>query len=57
MKKKSWWKPPIESKGTVACLCCGEAAEILPMETKLYGGYGGWNIVKNGKQEFFCDRR
>lgn len=53
--KPVWWKPAIESKG-VGCLCCGGTSELLELETKLYFGFGGWNILRNG-QEFFCDHR
>lgn len=51
MKKKSWWKPAIEAKGS-KCLCCGETAELLDLNTKLYNGFGGWVVMKNG-QEYF----
>jgi len=50
-KKQSWFKPAIKSIGRT-CLCCGETSEILELDTKLYFGFGGWVITKNG-QEFF----
>jgi hypothetical protein len=46
-QKPSWWKPGIESKGSV-CFCCGQTREILPLDTLLYDGFGGWSITKNG---------
>ncbi len=61
MEKKTdnrpkWWKPAIESPAGASCLCCPSTTELLRLDTKLYGNYAGWNIVKNG-QEFFCDNR
>lgn len=53
--KKKWWKPAVKNKG-YACLCCGESTEILPLTTKLYFGFGGWSILRNG-EHFFQDRR
>lgn len=53
--KKEWFKPAIESTGT-NCGCCGTTTVILPLNTKLYYGFGGWNISKNGV-EFFKDNR
>lgn len=52
--KPSWWKPGIEAPGP-GCLCCPQTTELLDLTTKLYNGIGGWNIVKNGTQEFFAE--
>ena len=54
MEKQNWIKPAIKHIGK-ACACCGSVTEILPLETKLYLGYGGWNITKNGKPFFAND--
>lgn len=55
MEKKKWFKPAIEGgAGACACACCGGASELLNIETKLYYGFGGWVVNKNGEQ-FFCE--
>lgn len=54
-KKPKWWKPAIENKG-MACLCCDTTTDILPLTTKLYTGFGGWCILKNGELFFEDDR-
>lgn len=46
--KKHWTKPAIKSS-KVACLCCQSTDTILPLDTLLYMGFGGWNILKNGE--------
>lgn len=51
--KPAWWKPAIKSTGA-SCLCCETTTDILSLETKLYNGFGGWNVFKNGKI-FFID--
>lgn len=48
--KPKWWKAPIESKGINPCLCCNALSEILPLETLLFNGFGGWSVNKNGQQ-------
>jgi hypothetical protein len=40
--------------GHGGCLCCPNTEEILPMKTRLYNGFGGWYISKNG-QEYFTE--
>jgi hypothetical protein len=35
--------------GHSGCLNCGYTEERLPMRTKLYQGFGGWMITKNGE--------
>lgn len=52
--KQHWKKPAIKSS-KVACLCCQSTDEILPLETLLYMGFGGWNVSKNGEM-FFVER-
>lgn len=39
----------------VGCVCCGGAEDILPMETRLYSGFGGWTIYKDGQHYFIED--
>ncbi len=34
----------------IGCLCCDGSEDILEMETKLYNGFGGWSISKDGEQ-------
>jgi len=34
---------------TSNCVCCGGTEDILPLETKLYSDFGGWNISKDGE--------
>jgi len=36
----------------IGCLNCGHTPAILPMRTRLYQGFGGYHITKNGKLEF-----
>ncbi len=46
-------KKQMESKKQhIGCLCCGGSEEILPMDTRLYNGFGGWCIVKDGQHYF-----
>ena len=37
------------------CLNCGGTEQILDMETRLYMGYGGWTITRDGKVFFVED--
>jgi hypothetical protein len=39
---------PIQSKQT-SCPCCASIEQHLDFETKLYNGFGGWMITKNGE--------
>jgi hypothetical protein len=39
--------PPIKG-GIAGCSNCGCTENILPMRTRLYQGFGGWTITKNG---------
>lgn len=52
--KPSFLLPPI-SGGVSGCLNCGYTEDILPMKTKLYNGFGGWCITKNGEHYFSED--
>lgn len=46
--------PPIKSTH-VGCLCCDSNHEqVLPMDTVLCNGFGGWAILKDGEY-FFSD--
>lgn len=52
--KPSFLLPPIAG-GISGCLNCGYTEDILPMKTKLYNGFGGWDITKNGEHYFSED--
>ncbi len=43
--------PPVKG-GHSGCLNCGYTEELLPLRTRLYYGFGGWNITKDGKPYF-----
>ena len=49
--KPGWWIKPLEHNFHHGCLNCGGTARILDLETRLYNGFGGWKIEKDG--EFF----
>lgn len=55
MEKQKWFKESIQST-QVGCLCCGGTEALLPLNTKLYFGFGGWTVTKNGAL-FLCDDR
>ena len=42
---------PIKGKH-IGCLNCGGNDQKLPMRTRLYNGFGGWSITKDGKYYF-----
>ena len=46
--------PPIKG-GISGCLLCGYTRDLLPMKTKLYYGFGGWTITKDGELFFMED--
>ena len=52
--KPSFFLPPIAG-GVSGCLNCGYTEDILPMKTRLYQGFGGWHISKNGEYFFSED--
>ena len=43
---------PAIKGGTAGCLNCGYTEDVLPMKTKLYNGFGGWTITKDGELYF-----
>ncbi len=49
--KKVKLLPPIKGKH-IGCLNCGGTEQKIPMRTRLYYGFGGWMITKNGKLFF-----
>lgn len=53
ISKPSFYLQPIEG-GVSGCLNCGYTESVLPMRTRLYQGFGGWYISKNG-QDFFSE--
>lgn len=55
MENKSWIKPPIKGL-TNTCPHCASPADILPLDTKIYNGFGGWSILKNGSL-FFIENK
>lgn len=52
--KPSWYKQAIEGSGS-SCLCCPDTSEILPLGTKIYNGFGGWSINKNGEHFYSAE--
>ena len=42
-------KLPAVKGGVAGCLNCGVAHDVLPLDTVLYYGFGGWRVT--------CDRR
>lgn len=51
MKKKVKFLNPIKG-GVHGCGNCGLTIEKLPMNTRLYNGFGGWMISIDGKHFF-----
>jgi hypothetical protein len=45
---------PAIKGGIAGCLNCGYTEDLLPMRTRLYQGFGGWMITKNG-EIYFCE--
>jgi hypothetical protein len=52
--KPSFLLPPIAG-GVSGCLNCGYTEDVLPMRIRLYNGFGGWSITKNGEYYFSED--
>lgn len=51
--KLSWYIKPLDTKKIFhGCLNCGGTEQILGLETRLYNGFGGWSITKDGKLYF-----
>lgn len=49
VKFKEWFKPAMNVKnGHVCCLCCGGPTAALKMNIRMYNGFGGWTIKKDG---------
>jgi len=48
--------PPLKG-GVSGCLNCGYTESKLEMRTRLYNGFGGWSITKNGEFYFAEDAR
>lgn len=48
---KEYYLPPLK-KVNIACLCCGSADLHLSTDIVLYYGFGGWQIMKDGKMFF-----
>lgn len=56
VQSKSWFRPGMDmEKVHRGCLCCPGTTESLKMNTRLYNGFGGWSIKRNGMM-FFCDQ-
>lgn len=55
VKEKSWFRPAKEKGIHHGCLCCGGTVTKLSMRTRLYNGFGGWTIVKDGTLFFMED--
>lgn len=45
---KEWLKEPITAHGG-GCLCCAGTTDKLPMNTRIYDGFGGYTIWRNGQ--------
>lgn len=52
--KPIWWAPGIPAKGG-GCLCCPGTVEKLPMNTRIYNGFGGWTITKDRQLIYMGD--
>lgn len=48
VKDKTWYKPGKTEGIHVGCLCCPGPTKTLPMNTRLYNGFGGWIIKVDG---------
>jgi len=45
---------PIKSTH-VGCLCCPDNLQLLAMRTRLYNGFGGYHVTKDGEHYFSAD--
>lgn len=43
-----WLRAGIKG-GNHHCLCCPSTVEVLPLNTKIYSGFGGWVICKGNE--------
>lgn len=49
----SWYIKPLDTKKIFhGCLNCGGTGQTLDLETRLYNGFGGWTITKDGELYF-----
>ena len=55
MKKETYTKLKPIKGGVAGCANCGYTEDVLPMDTVLYQGFGGWHITKNGEHYFSED--
>jgi len=56
--KPAWFVEPIKKEKIYhGCLNCGGTEQILDLETRLYFGFGGWTITKDGELYFMDDRK
>ena len=48
-----WYIKPLNTKNIFhGCLNCGGTEQTLDLETRLYNGFGGWNVTKDGELYF-----
>ncbi len=57
LTEKSWYVKPLKKDIHHGRLNCGGTSENLDLETRLYNGFGGWQITKNGDLFFQEDCR
>ena len=49
----SWYIKPLDTKKIFhGCLNCGGTEQTLDLETRLYNGFGGWDVTKDGELYF-----
>lgn len=49
----SWYIKPLDTKKIFhGCLNCGGTEQTLDLETRLYNGFGGWMVTKDGELYF-----
>jgi len=52
-KRKQWYMKPVrKDKIHHGCLVCGGTEQILELDTRLYNGFGGWSVTKDGELFF-----
>lgn len=49
---KEYKKLPAIEGGLSGCLNCGYPEDELSLDTRLYSGFGGWDITKDGTHFF-----
>lgn len=49
--KPDWFKEGVKSDH-VGCVCCEGNQQLLPLDTVLYHGFGGWYVRKNSEMFF-----